>query len=757
MLPLAASGLRSGLHSAGGLGRICRLAVRFFCAFVLTACASLGPKPAASQENAAGNQAPVRNADIIDFIGTCAARGGEAVLLAAANPICTSYGAGTKELDRRSPEMPLQVNALRACNDPADRRVLDARAIKTVAADATKKIQPSGIRVVGAIFCDALDLVGLNLPYMLMLDGSIFVKGIEARNFRTAGDFSFEGALVFGQLAVMRAQIGGTVFSRHSLIQNAQFLDTDIHGALLLREAVLLDPAVFDTVTVTGELSLRYSAFSYFLLQFSKIGSVLDLTGSQARCAYQLRKDEIGDLVAVDSGFGVSSLSLAEGSAKNSKLKYLFAAGELNTDIPHSISQRSVKDALGDTSCNIRQIAAPNVLAVSDTIVKERLCLQAFNWPASHTQDNLPDAHLTLNDVTVDASAFIDLTQSEENASGAKSGTRRFEMLGFRTRSLIYNFDRVSQSPPHTRSYLNELQLYLNGLQFDQVYATGTEAVRDRGVKAKAADVTSITCGYDPDNDSVEEKMIVDNVDNLKSPLPAPGVDDVMSLLKANVTDSTQPFTAFVDVFQKNGDDNIAKQLRIAKADAELRSSRDRIINPHTEDDPNISSGPTSGFAAIWDSVLGSMTLITDLVRLFFGYVLWLLADSGYRPEKVGWFVGLVIVLSFVYFWFWVRIIAIKPEKKPLPLPIGLTFLFDRLLPAYQIRQDHYNIEAFLKRVKKNHPHGEDFRYMMMTFRVAKADAKTVQRVERVLDIIKFLGLVLAVFLVAALNSLVSR
>jgi hypothetical protein len=115
------------------------------------------------------------------------------------------------------------------------------------------------------------------------------------------------------------------------------------------------------------------------------------------------------------------------------------------------------------------------------------------------------------------------------------------------------------------------------------------------------------------------------------------------------------------------------------------------------------------------------------------------------------------MILSFLYFWFWIRIIAIKPEKKPTPLPIGLTFLFDRLLPAYQIRADHYNIESYLKRVKKSYPHGEDFRYMKMTFRVTKADPKTVQRAERALDVIKFVGLVLAVFLVAALNSLVNR
>jgi hypothetical protein len=46
---------------------------------------------------------------------------------------------------------------------------------------------------------------------------------------------------------------------------------------------------------------------------------------------------------------------------------------------------------------------------------------------------------------------------------------------------------------------------------------------------------------------------------------------------------------------------------------------------------------------------------------------------------------------------------------------------------------------------------------MKMKFHVTKADPTTVRRAERALDIISFLGLILAVFLVAALNSLVSR
>jgi hypothetical protein len=150
---------------------------------------------------------------------------------------------------------------------------------------------------------------------------------------------------------------------------------------------------------------------------------------------------------------------------------------------------------------------------------------------------------------------------------------------------------------------------------------------------------------------------------------------------------------------------------------------------------------------------------MTTLISISFEYSLSLVADHGYRPEKVVWWVLLILVASFSYFWFRLKIVAFRPEQESGPLPVGFTFLFDRLLPAYQIREDHYKIREYLQRVPKgihkDDPRGREFEYLRMSFYVIPADDKLVQRAERALDVLKFLGLVLAVFLVAALNALV--
>ena len=711
--------------------------------FLLALLAILAPQLAIGQDNTSPE--PEHNADVVEHIGQCAAQGRETVLFET-EFTCADYGAGAKLLQNRSRTMPLQTDALAACKNPADKRALSGHAIKSVVLAGINKIEPMGIRINGAIFCQTLDLIGLNLPYSLVIDHSIFAQGIEARNFKTAGDFSIDGGVVFGEFRVARSRIGGTIFASGALIQKAEVLDSEVRGSLLLRTGVLLEPAIFDTVAVSGELSLRGSQLPYFLLQFSSVGGVLDLTQSQARCSYQLRKDEIGDLVAVNAGFGNSSSPAQSNNqdtqfewAQNPSLLNILAAATMNGGLSQpDNSTKTVNNVLADRKCDYGLIASPSAFVVSDTTVKKRLCVQSFHWLSTSNKNQKSD--VTLNGIQVGASAFIDLIQ---NAGGAPApGIRQLEMLGFQTRSLIFNFGTPSLRPSYTLSYLN-------GIQFDQVYSSKLESPPNSVAK----------CGYDPQfaSPSASDSNL-DSVDNLTSPLSSPTVDEVMLWLNTNLARTTQPFAAFVDVFQKNGEDSAARQLRITKANAELRRSRERLFAAHSAATASPANPSVSIVGGLWDEIKSLLTFVPDAVGVFLGYVLRLLADSGYRPEKVGWFVALILLLSFVYFWFVMRVIAIRPERTPhIPLPIGFTFLFDRLLPAYQIREDHYKIQEFLQRVRKGSHGCQEFKYLRRTFYVVKLDENDVQRVERALDVLKFLGLILAVFLVAAINSLVNH
>jgi hypothetical protein len=170
--------------------------------------------------------------------------------------------------------------------------------------DPKSNVEPHGIRIVGAIFCKKVDLVGLDSPFSIVLDKSVFAGGIEIRNLRVQGDLAFDGALILHELTITRSLIAGSLFGDKSFIEKLSIGDSSIDSSASFTDSVLFGSAQIYKVSIDKELSVRGSALSYFITQFSKIGEVLDLSHSEARCAYHINKSEIGYLVARRAGFG---------------------------------------------------------------------------------------------------------------------------------------------------------------------------------------------------------------------------------------------------------------------------------------------------------------------------------------------------------------------------------------------------------------------------------------------------------------------
>ncbi len=336
--------------------------------------------------------------------------------------------------------------------------------------------------------------------------------------------------------------------------------------------------------------------------------------------------------------------------------------------------------------------------------------------------------------------------------------------MGFETRALFVNFKAATKVQPYALS--------LSGLRFEDVYAS------------------DVVCDYDPNFSDTDTKRAapaaaVRSLANDADPganSRLPQVEEVMGWLSGNSLATTQPFAAFVDVFQKHGEDNDAKALRIAKADAELCLKARRIMGewvcgkptePHAVSSsmpginaPAGSQPPQAEMPTWWNNLVSVFRSWidwgNDAASVVFGGVLWLIADNGYHPEKVTWFVVLSIAAFGAYFWLVLKTIGLLPKDKHIILPIGIIFLFDRLLPAYQIREDHYNVGSFFKRVPKKAARSAKgdlrmMRYLGRDFLVIAANETERLHIERSLDWLKVIGLILAVFLVAAINAIVSR
>jgi hypothetical protein len=383
----------------------------------------------------------------VERIIGCASAGKEAVLLPEGIE-CKDYRTGYMFHRMQIPDMPLKIDADQICaaseNKPKDWRQLSGNAIKRIVS-LKSSADPRGIRIIGAVFCDQLELVGLDLPYSLIIDRSLFLRGFEARNFHIQGDLSFDGSVGLGGVMITRSRIDGSIFGSQAYLKEMRIMDSQAQGSLLFSESMISELAIFDTVAISSELSVRGTTLSYFLLQRSKVGGALDLTNSQARCVYLITKSEIGDLVAVNAGFGTSTSEQAAG--QNNSLRTLFD-WRLKPNSPDMMGNPRSTLAANDRECRYGNIAFPGTFLVSDIRLRSSLCFRSFHWLVPKNGRQLP-SFVTFNDLQVDATTFIDLAPADAQPNAKiDEGRRKFEAIGIKTNSFVLNSYAACEHDP---------------------------------------------------------------------------------------------------------------------------------------------------------------------------------------------------------------------------------------------------------------------------------------------------------------------
>jgi hypothetical protein len=514
---------------------------------------------------------------------------------------CVRYRQSMEELAKEKSDTPFDVPHEEICASEADQRRVPPDLIKLLAKQKTD-IAPTGIRIVGAVFCETLDLVGLDVPYSIVLDRSLFARGIMARNFRTKADFSVDDSMVFGSFWLVRARIEGTVFASGTFVRNLHVLETEIVKSLLFRNSVLSGIVEFDNLTLSGELSVRGSALSRLLVQSSRIGGVVDLTDSEARCAYHIKASDIGSLVAVNMGLG--SVDTARGANERGPMyawRRLVNASEPPGPIKRILERPAVSQRVGESEdcrcrtpdCSSKYSRFKPEFLLLDNRVRSSLCLRHFNWLVS--SDNAT-SYFTLNDLNVGRSIVMNLWKDGGGAQTPERA-RRFEILGVESRNLIADFTEGQ------RSY----SLLVDGLRFERVYSGKVQCEYHPATSIQGAEFTS------------EER----------SELRLPRVAEVIAWLSKDPRPTSQPLTAFVEAYQRAGDGASATELRIERATRELWTNARRWwASRKAPSDPNpvtVVEAQSSSKDAAW-SLRNWVNFVWAGIVLFFQWVMWLVA-----------------------------------------------------------------------------------------------------------------------------------
>lgn len=652
------------------------------------------------------------------------------------------------------------------CRDN-DRRALSGDLIKRIVALAKDSIGPMGIRIIGGVYCNQLDLAGLDLPYSLILDRAVFTNGIAARNLRVKGDFSFDGALVFGYLTLNRAHIDGSFYHGSGFIEREIITDTKIEGTWHQSGTVIFSFAQFQGIAVSGDIDLSDSALGRFSIDTSQVRGGLILNDSEARCSYDIKTSDFGLVLAERAGFGTATTkdldgNLASGSAASVYpwwLKFWTkTSGEHLTEGQQRARELLASPAVHDLvytssrQCPAESAEARIRFAVLETHVRTNMCLRSFTWlywpSKEYDVAKLPESAVILNGTNVDVGLIVLFNPEKlDSATSSQIRARRsLEAKGLTAGSLIFEFSEDKSS------YATQL----DGLKFGRIHSN----LANCEFKSETLDAKSSgTSGR---------------------PRP-PTVQQVVTWLTRNKdqASSSQPFTAFAEAFEGIGED--ASALRVAQSSQELW---DRTADWWKT--PPFPRG--SSFASFRATFL-------DTIPIAFQWGLRIVADHGYRPGKVVYFVLITLLVFWLIFWFWLKIVAFGPEDKkdtgqhvsstdhaqedttlkeptitPRLLPIGFLFLFDRLIPAFQIREENYSIgtvygrrSRFFKFWSKQKPllAGEsptyDLKYLSMSHIVVPLGEKEKDRFKKWLIVLRVIGVAWGVFLLAALNALIKH
>lgn len=742
------------------------------------ACLTLGMKPVDDQPKKGVVCKPQGDNPTAKILA-CLSTGMEAVLVQNAGALCATPNQGGVYLDgaivdrtanKKGYPHPRLIDAADACaHAGADGRVLDRGAVKELLREeekskSIKKIDPNGIRIIGGIYCDGLDLIGLDLPYSLVLDRSVFGgDNVDVRNFRTKGDLSFDIVVVYSKLQIKRAEISGSIFAQHAFVKTLEISDSNVNGSIRLDHSGVVDRVTIKNANVEGDLDINTMFFSYLEVFRNNIAGVFDLSQSQARCSFDMRKNEIGDMVATQLGFG----ALDDQSA--SEPSYLFTSvsnkesfgrplppgiGDPNDHFADPKSKPGVMMA-ASRKCAVLNSIKPGTFALVDNRIKSTLCVRSFNW-LSDGEDQPRQSNIYLTENTVSGATWLDITQPKRIEFPAAPRERDkgwpiFTILNLSTGTLVLNFAVTKQ----------DISLIVNGLNFERIYTSRARCESAMALRANRPTRPRSQA-------SAEEVAFPPNLE-----LPESG--DIIAWINKNKFAGTQqPFEAFVKVFEHAGDGGTAKVLRIRSANIGLRNSLCGLLpatarsglrycapaeeqaegekpkSDHSSLD-RIGAAIVSGAAAI-------MRWVEKAIVALISAILWVLADHGYRPERIGWFVlGTLLLFWLGIFPFWLRIVgySIDGAEKQVRL-IGFVFFFDRMLPAYRLREQNYKIKKYYVTPRKGEKRGVGLlSYRNWDFLVGEANETEAARAEWWLDLLRLLGLVFAIFIIAAISRLV--
>jgi hypothetical protein len=644
----------------------------------------------------------------------------------------------------------------RECNT-ADRRVVNSDIVEKVLHDPRLGPGRWPIALIGAIFCDELNVVGFDLKRSLVFDHSVFLQNVLIRNFTSELNLSFNDVRAGQTITVIRAHLKGGLFANEADINSLEIVestadlsvdlarslypgmlkiertkskgnlglddvvlngleihDSEIGANLTLKRAILLAAARVDRSEVHGGLDTTDAAFSLLQARYNKFDTNVEMRASEFRCGLELSKNQIAsDLLLFNVSLGRTIPAPPGGKPQNTWSE------QRTEDIGKRIDgwvknghPPSTLDNSSNTDCAFEKFQIPAEARINDNRIDKNLCVETFGFRASPStsgaQVGAPAAaqsYLSLNGTIVTSNSFLAIgPQSPANPTADRTSNYTIELLGFQTGGLIIPFDDDTRK---------SFELTVTGVKFDRIFDG------------------DVSCQYREAGGGGQ------GTKRIKLPTSA---QLVAWLAKSK---SPEAHAAAIDALQRAGTD--ATALKVAKAEIEWRNDRDlqrQLLDEsfqkwRAERAEAWNERKYLKWATLYFAPLTWTNQIFDLIRSEFIRLFGIVSDYGFRPYKIVLFVIGFIILCRLFISLLLGVKKAVSEKTNETFKVGWLFIIDHMVPFININDDHAKVARYLDRNQR--PIGPRRKRVM----------------NHTVRAMKFVGTVAAIFVAASLKALI--
>jgi hypothetical protein len=565
------------------------------------------------------------------------------------------------------------------------------------------QIPPSGIRIFGAYFKDAVNLENVSATRNIVLDGSVFMSGLRLSNFRAEKNLSLDGSNVRRKLILLRVRIDGTLFLNRGIYDFVDLRDARIGASIEATRSIFNDELRMDRAHIEGKVYLIKSRLTYLTAWDAVIGGSLelrmadvrlgiDMTGSTVNGDVRLQRVTFGQLNGPsEQSCAFDQQAMTKEAPSDDLLNDIFDRYRSNESfrqlaINEAVQQRPLLNKpLCKNETIVKDADAHKDVLLRDMKIKGTLCLFDVTGEIAPSGKQGESGEVPRGNIET---ISLDGTQANSTVLKWKDSASRtlWRAVNFKTSYMLINLDKQPQ-----RHFIDNFDVGFIA------FVKGEPVLRSH----ETGDDDKFLCDVTP---SAHNKLLSNSRDAHQRLAQ-------FFTGSANESGSIQPFSKIAARLEESGASSTYLKTRLSEyrlgkvcatsaltkqwnviRDHKWRTIPQRMVDAYSNalrsgeiHDPrdNPSDLIVEGNRLVWDGVCQSGMMVYAST-----------VSYGHEPYNL----FLYIVFFIGVFWLLLQLDAKRSDAKAAGDKLGLVYCIDSFVPLPQMKLDRRSARLLPKR-----------------------------------------------------------